>query len=211
MKWLLLIIPSLLVSCASVKEEPVAVNPLRKSPSVWLNGAELRSDVQPMNGEGALGKANLLFSANTSTLEGPFFWQFVAEGEPEEHVSMTIEGVVIETQRTRRKVSIPGGLLGGAQPFAYEQQLKPKFSFRKKEQETEKEPAKWLAVYKLPSSLQLFPKVDGKITLAAKIKIESAKGVQSEWVNFALIPNSQKTKSFHFRQTMIEYGGVPIE
>ena len=211
MKWLLLIIPSLLGSCAFQKSKPTTVGIVRKSPAVWLNGAEVRSDVEAMNGEGALEKANLLFNANTSKLDGPFFWQFVAEGDAEEHLSMTVEAVVIETQRTRRRVTLPSGMLGGAQPFAYEVQPKPKFSFRKKEEEKEVKKPKWLATYKVPSSLQLFPKVDGKVTLAAKITIESTKGTQSEWVNFALLPNSQKSKSFNFRRTMIEYGGVPIE
>ena len=199
------------MSCASQKSDPAAVGQVRKSPAVWLNGAEVRSDVVSMNGEGALGKSSLLFNANTSKLDGPFFWQFVAEGDAEEHVSMTVEAVVIETHRTRRKVTLPSAMLGGPQPFAYEVQPKPKFYFRKKEEEKEVLKPKWLAAYKLPSSLQLYPKVDGKITLAARVTIESSKGAQSEWVNFALLPNSQKTKSFHFRQTMIEYGGVPIE
>lgn len=216
MKWLLLLVPCFAVSCAGSKppESPVV---WRKSPAVWLNGAQVYSNVEPLKGVGALGKSKLVYSARTADLDGPLHWQFVAEGDAAEHLSMTIESLQISTKRTRRTVNFPAEMLGGRQAFALEKIEEPKISLRdrlkmkKVEEEKEVKEPRWMATYTLPSSLQLFPKADGKVTLAAKISIETTKGTASEWVNFALLPNPKKSQSFGFRQTMIEYGGVPIE
>lgn len=213
MKWLLLIIPFGFVSCASQKVKPSAepIADLRSSPSVWINGAELRSDVQPLKGVGALGQANLIFSAKTNKLDGPFYWEFVAVGTPGEQVSMTVEEVQISTQRTRRQVVLPREMLGAVNAFEFEVVAKPRFTFRKKPQPEEQQKPRWLASYKLPSLLQVFPKADGRVTVAAKIRIDSSEGSVSEWVNFALLPAELKSQSFSFRETMIEYDGVPID
>lgn len=189
----------------------MAAADVRASPSVWLNGAELRSDVQSLNGVGALAKTHLIYSANTNKLDGPFYWEFVAEGTLDEHVSMTVEGVQISTEKTRRKVVLPREMLGEANAFGYEVEEKPRFSFRKKAKPEPDKEKKWFASYRLPSKLQVFPKADGNVTLAAKITIESVTGSETEWVNFTLTPNANQSKSYTFRQTMIEYDGVPIE
>ena len=70
---------------------------------------------------------------------------------------------------------------------------------------------RWMASYTLPDTFQLYPKAEGKVVVAAKIVVTTEKGAQSEWVNFALLPNTNRSKSFTFRQTMVEYDGVPIE
>lgn len=213
MKWLVLLIPCFLVSCAAHKSVVPDKSVVRNSPAVWLNGAEVRSEVKAMKGEGALDKPKVAYRAGTSQLDGPFFWSFTAEGTEGEHLSMIVEGVQISTGKTRRNVQIPQSMVGQEVAFSLEQLEKPKRSFFKKpekEDEEAKKP-KWLASYALPSSLQLYPKVDGKIVVAAKIRITTAERSDSEWVNFALLPSRNKNGTFSFRRTMIEYGGVPIE
>ncbi len=69
---------------------------------------------------------------------------------------------------------------------------------------------RWWASFTILDTLQLFPKADGRVVVAVKIVVTTTSGSHSEWVNFALFPNRDKAKSFHFRQTMGEHGGVPI-
>ena len=168
--------------------------------------------MESLKGLGAKGAAQLVYRAGTGNLDGPLHWQFVAEGEPSEHLSLLVEEVQIQTVKTKRNVKVVTH--AKRQPFGYEEIKKSKrlsISLKKKEEPKEVKKPKWLATYTVPGDLQLFPKADGRVTLVAKISIETTKGTTTEWVNFALLPNANKAKSFHFRQTMIEYGGVPIE
>jgi uncharacterized lipoprotein YmbA len=217
MKWLVIIACALMVSCASKQEEKkeeakpvVPVSTWKKSPVAWVNGAEVYSEVEPQYGAGALEKEKLIYRAGTANFDGPMKWRFVAEGDPAIHKNLSIDAVQITTQKTRRKVDVPKSMLG-QQAFAYEViKKKRRFSFRKEEPK-EEVPPRWVAMIEIPSTLQLYPKADGKVVVAARMTVETDKGSISEWVNFALLPNSNKTKSFTFRQTMVEYGGVPID
>lgn len=214
MKWLFSLLALTLASCAT--KEPVEATIVRKSPAVWVNGAEVYSNVEALKGVGAVEKKKLVYSASSAEFDGPMRWQFVAIGSEGEQLSMQIASVQVSTARTNRSVNVPVAMLGGKNQFQLEAVEKPKFTFKKKskeekEAEVEVTPPRWLATYTLPELMQLFPKADGKVTLAAKIVIETHTGTSSEWVNFALLPNRNKAKSFTFRQTMIEHGGVPID
>lgn len=217
MKWIGIALCVLLVSCASnnVKKEvelkPLApASPWKKSPVAWVNGAEVYSEVEPLYGEGAIEKAKLIYRAGTANFDGPFNWRFVAEGDPAVHKSMSVDAVQITTKKTGRRVDVPKSMLG-KQVFAFEEiKQKRRFSFKKQEPE-EEVPPRWMAMIQIPGALQLYPKADGRVVVAARITVETDKGAVSEWVNFALLPNSNKLKSFNFRQTMVEYGGVPID
>ncbi|MFC4994052.1 hypothetical protein [Rubritalea tangerina] len=210
----------MLLSCANQEPVEVKAGTWRKSPTTWLNGAEVYSNVESLKGVGAIEKDKLIYRASTYNFDGPLRWQIVAEGTEGEHVSMRLAGVQITTGASKRSVRLPLSMLGGETAFELEElpKKKRKFSLKKKtKEELEKEAAeaeiqpRWMASYTIPDTLQLFPKADGKVVLAANIVITSSKGTQSEWVNFALLPNANKSKSFTFRQTMIEYGGVPID
>ena len=227
MKWTLLLFGILLASCAQ-QPEVVSKGNWRKSPSAWVSGAEVYSNVETLSGVGALAKEKLVYRAGTHALDGPLRWQFVAESKSDQLVSMRVAAVQISTQKSARSVSLPAELLGGENPFVLEQltkEKKSKFSFKKMikmgEEESEKDAVdsevdaptpRWLASFTVPDILQLFPKADGRVTVAAKIVVTNAGGEQvSEWVNFALLPAATKSQSFEFRQTMVEYGGVPID
>ncbi|MGJ8674161.1 hypothetical protein [Rubritalea sp.] len=218
MKWIGILASALLASCAADKgteqedAKPVApVSAWRKSPPAWVNGAEVYSEVEPLYGVGAVSKEKLIYRSGTANFDGPMNWKFVAEGDPAVHKNLRIDAVQVTTEKTRRKVNVPQLMLGGGRAFAYEEiKKKRRFSLKKEEVEDEVQP-RWMAEVQIPTTLQLYPKVDGKVVVAAKISVETDTGFVSEWVNFALLPNSNKSKSFTFRQTMVEYGGVPID
>jgi len=216
MKFFLFLLPVLFVSCA--KNEPAINGVWRKSPAAWVNGAEVYSNVEALNGVGLIERDRLVYMASTQNFDGPLRWQIMAEGTKGEHLTMRVDGVQISTSSTKRSVKIPHSMLGGENAFVLEVLPKPKRSLMKKSKEElerdaamlAKEP-RWMASYTLPDTLQLYPKADGKVVVAAKIVVTTQNGAQSEWVNFALLPNSNRSKSFTFRQTMVEYNGVPIE
>jgi hypothetical protein len=216
MKCFLLLLPVLFVSCA--RNKPVTNSVWRKSPGAWVNGAEVYSNVEALKGAGMIEKEKLIYMASTMNFDGPLRWQFMAEGTQGEHITMRIDGMQISTSRTKRSVKVPTSMLGGENVFLLEVLPKPKRSFKKKSKEELKRDAamlakkpRWMASYTLPDTFQLYPKADGKVVVAAKIVVTTEKGAQSEWVNFALLPNTNRSKSFTFRQTMVEYDGVPIE
>ena len=216
MKCFLFLLPVLFVSCAP--NEPATDAVWRKSPGAWVNGAEVYSNVQALKGVGMIEKEKLIYMASTQNFDGPLRWQFIAEGTQGEHLTMRVDGMQISTSSTRRSVKIPNSMLGGENAFFLEELPKPKRSLMKKSKEEQERDAeilaekpRWMASFTLPSSLQLYPKADGKVVVAAKIVVTTQNGAQSEWLNFALLPNSNRSKSFTFRHTMVEYDGVPIE
>ena len=216
MKCFLFLLPVLFVSCAT--NDPATSGVWRKSPGAWVNGAEVFSNVEALKGVGMIEKEKLIYRASTQNFDGPLRWQFMAEGTQGEHLTMRVDRMQISTSRTKRSVKIPHSMLGGESAFVLEKLPKPKRSFKKKsKEELERDAAmlakkpRWLASYTLPDTFQLYPKADGKVVVAAKIVVTTEKGAQSEWVNFALLPNTNRSKSFTFRQTMVEYDGVPIE
>ena len=216
MKCFLFLVPVLLVSCSN--NQPTSHSVWRKSPAAWVNGAEVFSQVEALKGVGMVEKDKLIYRASTQNFDGPLRWQIMAEGSQAEHLTMRVDGMQISTSKTKRSVKIPRAMLGGENAFALEILAKPKRSFKKKsKQQLESDAAllakepRWLASFTLPDTLQLFPKADGKVVVAVKIVVTTDKSSQSEWVNFAILPNSNRSKSFTFRQTMVEYDGVPIE
>ncbi|MEO1857047.1 MAG: hypothetical protein ABGY95_06740 [Rubritalea sp.] len=216
MKCILFGLPVLFVSCSS--NESATSGLWRKSPGVWVNGAEVFSNVEAMNGAGMIEKDKFIYMAATQNFDGPLRWQILADGTQGEHLTMRVEGVQVSTSRTKRSVKIPSSMLGGENHFVLEQLPKPKRSLKKKAKAKlgsdaahSAKHSRWMASYTIPDSLHLYPKADGKVVVAAKIVVTTANGSQSEWVNFALLPNSNKSKSFTFRQTLVEYDGVPIE
>ncbi len=216
MKCFLFLLPVLFVSCST--NEPATNGVWRKSPGAWVNGAEVFSNVEALKGVGMIEKNKLIYMASTHNFDGPLRWQFIAEGTQGEHLTMRVEGVQMSTSKTKRSVKVPNSMLGGENRFVLEKLAKPRRSLKKKSKaELERDAAmlakepRWIASYTLPDTFQLYPKADGKVVVAAKIVVTTQNGVQSEWVNFALLPNSNRSKSFTFRQTMVEYNGVPIE
>ena len=216
MKCFLFLLPVLLVSCSTNK--PATTTVWRKSPAAWVNGAEVFSNVEALKGVGMIERDKLVYMASTPNFDGPLRWQIMAEGTQGEHLTMRVDGVQISTSRTRRSVKIPSSMLGSENAFMLEELPKPKRRIRKKsKEEVERDAAllakepRWMASYTLPSILQLYPKADGKVVVAARIVVTTQNGSRAEWVNFSLLPNANSSKSFTFRQTMVEYDGVPIE
>ena len=106
-------------------------------------------------------------------------------------------------------MKIGAGGLGGAQAFALEK-LHGTKKKAKADSDEEEDLPRWMASYEIPQVLQLFPKADGRIVVAAKVEVTSTEGKETEWVNFAVLAPTTKTKNLSFRRTMVEVDGVPI-
>ncbi|WP_156817074.1 hypothetical protein [Rubritalea marina] len=222
-RFLILVMLAGLASCAQqVDQSPQSPGQAyQRSPEVELNGAKVYSEVLALRGEAATHMAQLVYRSSQAEFQGPMRWRFVAEGQQGEQVTMQVKQVQIETEESGRKVVIHADGLGGVRPFAMEKIRKPstrKRAGRLKSQRVKKleEPVelpdpRWMASFEIPSVLQLFPAADGRITVAAKIQVSSADYSETEWVNFALLPEKNTTKPLKFRRTMIEYDGVPID
>ena len=130
MKCFLFLLPVLFVCCA--RNEPVTNSVWRKSPGAWVNGAEVYSNVEALNGVGMIEKDKLIYMASTQNFDGPLRWQIMAEGAQGEHLTMRVEGVQISTSSTKRSVKIPHSMLGGENAFVLEVLPKPKRSLMKK-------------------------------------------------------------------------------
>lgn len=181
---------------------------------VELNQARVYSEVLPMRGEEAVNAPQLIYSSSTAEFQGPLKWRFVAEGEQGQHLSMEIKQVQIETSKSKRRVVINSNSLGGVRAFQLDKskgEQKPKGGDAEEATTTGKpNPHRWVASYEIPSVLQLFPAADGKIVVAAKIKVSTVESSETEWVNFAIQPTKNTAQALRFRRTMIEFDGVPI-
>lgn len=169
----------------------------RTAPMVELNGAKVRSEVELLRGKHAVQLDTIVFRAQTAELDGPFHWKICVEGTAGLHQSMQLHAMQITTQRTLRTASYPVSMLGGVNPFIPVSEKKG-------------EPRS-VASYTLPGELQLFPKADGKIMVSADLSVISTKGSQREWITFTLLPNPNKSGSFIFAPTTVDYHGVPAD
>ena len=214
MKLCYLAIPAAVVLASCAQQSEVQQGPIyQASPSVALNEAEVFSEVLPMHGEQAVNLPQLIYQASTSNFQGPLRWRFVAVGTEGIHQSMQVQEVQIETSKSKRKVKLRAGSLGGPQAFQLEEMPKSKNEPQKQadgETEPEEPQARWMASYEIPTVLQLFPAADGRIVVAAKVVIATHDYTETEWVNFAILPQKNTTKVLRFRRTMIEVDGVPL-
>ena len=167
-----------------------------------------------MNGEEAVNTAHLIYSSSVAELLGPLKWRFVAKGVQGQHQSMEIKQVQVETMKSKRRLVINSSSLGGVIAFKSDQSRASRDVVNEENdlefiQGIEENP--WVASYEIPDVLQLYPAVDGKIVVAAKIEITTNESTETEWVNFAILPANKTAKTLCFRRTMIEFDGVPIQ
>ena len=107
------------------------------SSAVKINGAKVSSGVKPMGGKAGLSVSAMIYMAGSAKLEGPFIWRIEAEGEADNHTSMVVHRLKVETSETKRREWYPSKKLG----------VRTKFVNYKKE------PGKSYAVYQVPPSV----------------------------------------------------------
>jgi len=168
---------TLLCSCGHIYTKSHTYN---KSSTVEINGAQVGSSVKPMGGKSGFALSAMVYMAGAATLDGPFIWRIVADGENGVHQSIVVHRVKVTTSKTNRSEWYPTAHLG------YTTTFKP----------FKKEPGKTYAVFQIPGKLKVYPRDDGDITILADISVKSNKRTQRRLVKFQL--KSDTTKDVEF-------------
>ncbi len=127
-----------------------------------VNGALVSSAVKGMGGKAGISVSALVYSGATGETDGPFLWRIEARGEEGVHESLTVHRLRVKTEKTNRSEPFPGEWLNKAAPFEL---LKGK-----------KNKGKTFAKVQLPGRLEVFPEVDGEITMEAELSVKKANG-----------------------------------
>lgn len=141
-----------------------------------LNGAEVASNVKPMGGKAGMSVSAMVYNAGFGETDGPFLWRIEVVGQEGVHESMTVHQILVKTEKTGRSEPYPSKWLGTASPFEL---------MKGKENE-----GKVFAKYQMPGKLEVFPEVDGQITMEADISVKKVNGkVERRKASFAMEPS----------------------
>ena len=149
------------------------------SSSAVVNGAKISTGVKPMGGKAGLSMSAMIYMAGSAKLEGPFIWRIEAEGLEDQHTSMIVHRLKVETSKTNRKEWYDSKKLGVNTKFV----------------DYKKEPGKSFAVYKVPGKLTVFPEKDGNITIYADVTIKTNKKSDRKVVKFTLLAEQNKKET----------------
>ena len=158
-----------------------------ESGSVTINGANVSSSVKPMGRKGGFSFSAMIYLAGSATLDGPFIWRVIAEGNEGEHLNLVVNRIKVTTTKTNRSEWYPAEHLGEIVTF------KP----------YKKEPGKVFANFQIPGQLKVYPREDGDITMLADISVSSEKGVERKLVKFQLASDTNKKE--------VEFINLPAE
>lgn len=164
-----------LSSCAQlfVKEKTY-----KATGGLQLNGAKVASNVKPMGGKSGVSVSAMVYNAGFGETDGPFLWRVEAVGQEGVHESLTVHKILVKTEKTGRSEPYPAKMLGVASPFEL-----------MKGKDNEKA-GKVFAKYQMPGKLEVFPEVDGKITMEADISIKTVNGKRERTkATFAMVPS----------------------
>lgn len=167
---------SLLSSCGHIFTKSDTYD---TSASVVVNGAKVTSGVKPNGGKAGFGISAMIYMAGSAKLEGPFKWRIEAEGVADDHTSMVVHRLKVETSKTKRNEWFDSKKLG----------YKTKFINYKKEE------GKSYAVYQVPGILKVYPEKDGDIAIIADITITNKKRSQRKLVKFSLRAEQDKKET----------------
>ena len=184
----------LLSSCASMFLKD---HGFRQTPSVEINGAQVKSSVKAMGGKSGLAISAMILAAGTGTLDGPFIWRVEAEGKEGVHEWLRLNEARVTTEATKRSEPFPKTYLGQHAKF------KP----------LPGDEGKTFAKFQLPGKLQVFPREDGKIKIHLNVSIHAKGRTESKWVLFEMEPESKWTNETVFLPTEIvkSFRGNPRE
>ena len=151
-----LVLPLFLNSCAHfmVKEKTYVTEGGSE-----VNGAAVTSAVKGMGGKAGISVSAMVYNAATGTTDGPFLWRIEARGQEGVHESLTVHKLSVRTSKTKRNEPFPAKWLNQEQPFEL---LKGK-----------KNAGKVFAKFQLPGKLEVFPEIDGEITMVADLSIKA--------------------------------------
>ena len=173
-------------SCASffVKEKTY-----RAEGQATLNSAEVTSAVKGLGGKLGIALSAMIVAAATGETDGPFLWRIEARGEEGVHESLTVHSIRVVTETTGRNEPFPAEHLGEAQPF---QALKGR-----------RNRGKTFAKFQLPGTLEVYPEVDGKITMIASVSVQAGGRSERRTINFEMEPQVGRTTETTFIPTEV--------
>ncbi|NNC89244.1 MAG: hypothetical protein HKN82_12360 [Akkermansiaceae bacterium] len=158
---------------------------------VLINGAEVRSAVQPLGGTGGYSFSAMVYSAGSGTTDGPFLWRIEATGREGVHEKLRVHRLKVETRATQRSEWFPSKQLG---KFARFHPL-------------QNDPGKTFAQYQIPGKLEVYPEEDGAIAITADISVESVERTERRVVRFRMDPEQTRNVDFIFLPGEIVKGG----
>jgi len=144
-----------------------------------VNGAKVSSGVKPEGGKAGFGLSAMVYMAGSAKLEGPFKWRIEAEGLADQHTSMVVHRLKVETSKTKRNEWFDQKKLGYQTKFV---------SYKK-------EVGKSFAVFQVPGILKVYPEKDGDITIIADITITNQRRSQRKLVKFSLLAEQDKKET----------------
>lgn len=139
-----------------------------------VGGAMVTSAVKGMGGKAGISVSAMVYNAATGETDGPFLWRIEARGEEGVHESLTVHSLRVETEKTNRSEPFPGKWLNEAAPF---EPLKGK-----------ENAGKTFAKVQLPGRLEVFPEVDGEITMVADLSVKANGRSERKSLTFKMQP-----------------------
>ncbi len=159
----------------------------RETPSVEINGAQVKSSVKAMGGKSGIAISAMVLAAGTGTLDGPFIWRVEAVGKEGVHEWLRLNKARVTTEATKRSEPFPKSYLGEQAKFV----------------PIPGEEGKTFAKFQLPGKLQVFPRDDGKIKIHLNVSVRANGRTESKWVLFEMEPESKWTNETIFLPTEI--------
>lgn len=148
-----------------------------------LNGARIALRVKP---EGTAGGSFMLgamvVAGGVATLDGPFRWRIEAVGAAGRHESLVVHRLRTRTAATGRDEWYPVKHLGRRVAF----------------QPLRSEPGQARAVFEIPGTLQVKPRVDGALRIVADLSVTAAGRTRRALVAFRLDPAEKRADQFVF-------------
>lgn len=174
--------------CVSMRATKHTYAANASSPSVKVNGANVRLQLKPEGTSGGSYVVSaMVVAAAVTTLDGPFRWRIEATGQESHHESMVIHRLRTQTKLTKRDEWYPATHLGKRVDFT-----KPTGSR-----------SPWRAVFDIPGTLQVKPREDGALEILADLSIRADGQTQRRIIKFRLDPSKSRQDEFIFVPTEI--------
>ena len=153
------------------------------SPSVRVNGADIRLQLKPQGTRGgSYSLTAIVYSAAVVNADGPFSWRLEATGEFGKQEYLMVHRLRTITEKTKRDEWYPADRLG------------KRVDFVRRKNET----GKVRAVFEIPGLLQVKPDEDGVLEVLADVTVGGSTGKQRRTVRFKLEPSEKRRDEFIF-------------
>jgi hypothetical protein len=158
------------------------------SPSVRVNGADIRMQVKPEGSEGgSYAFSAMVVAAEVATFDGPFRWRLEALGKNGEQECFVVHRIHTKTGKTQRNGWYPSKELG----------KRADFKAIKDGDGTSR------AVYPIPGLLVVKPREDGDLEVTVDLTVTTKGKGERKIVRFRMDPMKKRQDEFIFLPTEI--------